>query len=121
MKGQACSWRDMRRIKHILEHADRLKGELAALQRCNARTTQLDWQRAIEVMDVVDMSVNRHVQPSHAVQIAQAFPKQPQEWPQWVDACEAGNRRDRVQLHALPSQEVGPVRRRRPSRRLLKQ
>lgn len=90
MKGKACSWRDIRKIKHILENMDRLKGEHDALIRCSAKNTRSNWRRTIEVMDSLagsHMGTNlKHIQPSHAREIARLAEKE--DWPQWVQDCE---------------------------------
>jgi len=73
MKGKLCSWRDMRRIKYVLENADRLKGELSALMVCSRRTTRYDWDKTIEVMDACRLwgrkwrKVEGHEKPIEAI------------------------------------------------------
>lgn len=88
MKAQACSWRDMRKIRHILANAERLKGEYDALIRCADKSTVSTWRKAIAVMEAVDglhMSTE-HMQPSHAREIARHAPRE--TWPSWVERCE---------------------------------
>lgn len=67
VRGPACSWRDMRKIRHILANAERLKGEYDALMQCVDRTTVATWKRAIAVMDTINGCEISHVQPSHAL------------------------------------------------------
>jgi len=86
MKGKACSWRNMRRVNHVLKNADRLKGEMAALMACSGRTTRYDWDKAIEVMEACRISDTKHIQPSHATEIARHVPKE--TWGDWVGRCE---------------------------------
>jgi len=72
-KGQQCSWRDMRKIKHILANMDKLKGEYQALMKCSKRQTKESWENAIKVMDHCQISGTdnkyKHLQPSHAVEM----------------------------------------------------
>jgi len=87
MKGKTCSWRDIRRINHILENAGRLKGEMAALTNCVDRTTLRGWKRVMEVLAVLDIQHDfGHVASSHADEIARHAPKEC--WPEWVESCE---------------------------------
>ena len=88
MKGKTCSWRDIRRIKHILENAGRLKGQMAALTNCADKSTVSTWRKSIAVLDAVDLSQLslEHTQPSHAREIARHSPKE--SWPEWVESCE---------------------------------
>jgi len=86
LKGQQCSWRDMRKIKHILARKEKLEGEHEALMKCSARTTRLAWEKAIEVMNACPISDKSILQPSHAVEIARLAPSE--EWQQWVERCE---------------------------------
>jgi N6-adenosine-specific RNA methylase IME4 len=87
MRGKACSWHDMRKIRRILAERERLKGEYEALMRCADRTTVSTWKRAIEVMDAVPMRDICHTQPSHAREIARLAPRK--TWATWVKRCEA--------------------------------
>jgi hypothetical protein len=87
MKGQACSWRDMRKIRHILANADRLQGEYAALMRCADKSTVSHWRRAIEVLEAVDGFHMETMQPSHAREIARHAPRE--TWRAWVERCES--------------------------------
>lgn len=87
MKGKACSWRDIRRIKHILTNAEKLKGEMSALTNCVEKNTVSSWRRSIEVMDSLPLECTYvHLQPSHAREIARHAPKE--SWPEWVGSCE---------------------------------
>jgi hypothetical protein len=86
MKGKSCSWRDIRRIKHILENAERLKGEMSALTNCVDANTVRGWKKTIDVLDSVKSDLKiAHVQPTHARAIATLAPKQ--SWPEWVESC----------------------------------
>jgi N6-adenosine-specific RNA methylase IME4 len=91
LKGKACSWRDIRRIKHILENAERLKGEMSALTNCVDKSTLSTWRRQIEVMDAMTEALGPkftyvNLSPSHAREIARHSPRE--SWPEWVDSCE---------------------------------
>ena len=87
MKGQACSWRDMRKIKYILANAERLKGEHDALIRCSTKQAREQWRRAIDVMESINGQVNLTVtSPTHATEIARHAPRE--TWPAWVERCE---------------------------------
>lgn len=86
MKGKACSWRDIRRIKHILENQERLKGEMSALTSCVQKSTLTTWRRSIEVMSAVNCTNMEHIQPTHAVEIARHSPRE--SWQEWVESCE---------------------------------
>lgn len=87
MKGKSCSWRDMRRIKHILANQEKLQGEMAALSNCVDRNTLLGWKKAISVMDSVEGDLKiAHSQPTHCRIIASLAPKE--SWPEWVQSCE---------------------------------
>lgn len=86
MKGKACSWRDIRRIKHILANQEQLKGEMAALSNCVEKNTLSSWRRSIEVMDATSECTYVHLQPSHAREIARHAPRE--SWPEWVQSCE---------------------------------
>ncbi len=78
----------MRKIRHILANAERLKGEYDALMRCAEKNTVSAWRRAIEVMDAVDGALKcTHVQPTHAREIARHASRE--TWPAWVERCEA--------------------------------
>lgn len=76
----------MRKIKHILDNQERLKGEMAALSNCADKSTVSQWRRSIEVLDSCDITTVEHVQPSHATVIARLSPKE--SWPEWVASCE---------------------------------
>jgi site-specific DNA-methyltransferase (adenine-specific) len=87
MKAQACSWRDMRKIQHILANAERLKGEYDALMRCADKSTVTSWRRALEVMAACNgVHMYTHLQPSHAREIARHAPRE--AWSTWVERCE---------------------------------
>jgi len=86
MKGQQCSWRDMRKIKHILANMDKLKGEYEALMRCSAKSTRSQWRDIIEVMNEVPISEPQNILPSHCQEIARLAPRG--EWPKWVASCD---------------------------------
>lgn len=85
MKGKACSWRDIRRIKHILEKKEQLKGEFAALTNCADKATLSHWRRSIEVLGFLK-ETPEHTQPTHAREIARHSPKE--SWPEWIESCE---------------------------------
>lgn len=88
MKAAACSWRDMRKVRHILANAKRLKGEAEALMRCADKATVSGWRRAIEVMEAIGSDIRTvHLRPSHAEVIARSAPRE--SWPRWVARCEA--------------------------------
>ena len=53
MKAQACSWRDMRKIQHVLKNAERLKGEYDALMRCADKSTVSTWKKVIDVLHCI--------------------------------------------------------------------
>jgi len=102
MKGQQCSWRDMRKIKHILANVEKLKGEYDALMRCSAKSTRSEWGNIIEVMDEVRLSEPQHIQPTHFREIHRFSDKL--NWQQWVEKCEKGNKGNGltvVQLRSL--------------------
>ena len=86
MKGQACSWQDMRKIRAILADQDRLKGQYAALMRCGKKATHSRWRATARLMESVPISELRHVQPSHAQEIAVLA--QEDTWRDWVQRCE---------------------------------
>jgi hypothetical protein len=86
MKGQACSWRDMRKIRHILANADRLKGEYDALMRCTTKQMRTHWRRALEVMETLNGTDICTLTPSHATEIARLAPRE--TWSAWVERCE---------------------------------
>ena len=88
-KSHACSWRDMRRIQHILARQEKLRGEYTALMRCSDKRTRNDWKRSLEVLDACNGLVNQteHLQPTHATVIARGAPRE--DWPAWVARCEA--------------------------------
>jgi len=67
MKGQQCSWRDMRKIKHILERKEKLQGEYDALVRCVDAGTVRKWKATIEVMGALRPTTKdfKHLQPEH--------------------------------------------------------
>lgn len=88
MKGQACSWQDMRKVQHILANMTTLKGQYEALMRCSDKVTRSNWRRAIEVMDAVPLRELTHVQPTHAREIARLAPSR-ETWEAWVRRCEA--------------------------------
>ena len=89
MKGQACSWSDMRRIKRILDGKVKLPGASAALKRCVTGGAISNWRKAIEVMDAVQISEHKckHVQQSHAEEIGRRV-KDRDQWAEWVKRCE---------------------------------
>lgn len=97
MKGKACSLRDLRRIRHILANAERLKGEAEALLRCADKSTVSTWRKAIQVLDAVDLSQPEHIQPTHLREIARHAGED--EWPGWVKRCE----KDRLTVADLRS------------------
>ena len=86
MKGQQCSWRDMRKIKHILESMDKLQGEYDALMRCSAKSTRSEWRDIIEIMDEVRISEPKKLQPWHLKQIHHLADRD--DWQHWVNRCE---------------------------------
>ena len=86
MKGQACSWADMRKVRLILAQKERLQGQYAALTRCVNKGTVSKWRRAIELMEKVALTQLEHVTPTHATEIAQAA--HPDAWKDWVKRCE---------------------------------
>lgn len=86
MKGQACSWQDMRKIQHILANMTRLKGEYEALMRCADKSTVSKWRKVGQVMDAVSISKLQHVQPAHFYDIGRLAT--PDTWNDWVQRCE---------------------------------
>lgn len=86
MKGKACSWRDIRKIKHILENSERLKGEFAALTNCADKSTVSTWRKSIEFESTVDICQLQHMQPSHGREIVRHAPKE--AWEEWAQSCE---------------------------------
>lgn len=58
------SWRDMRKIRHILANMDKLKGQYDALMRCAPKQTRSRWMNIIQVMGVCPIN-GTHVQPTH--------------------------------------------------------
>ena len=86
MKGQVCSWQDMRRIQAILGAPEKFKGQYEALMRCGKRTTQIDWENAIRVMSICRISDTSYVKPSHASVIASLAEEN--TWADWVQRCE---------------------------------
>ena len=61
----------------------RLKGELGALTACADKKTMSTWKKAIEVMEFVSLDIEtKHLQPSHATEIARHAPKE--DWQQRV-------------------------------------
>src|SRR6267142_1446570 len=87
MKGQACSWSDLRRVKKILAEQAKLKGAYASLMRCVSKTAISASRRAIEVMEAVPISALRHVFPSHATEIGRQV-KDREQWGHWIKRCE---------------------------------
>jgi hypothetical protein len=75
----------MRKIRHILANAERLKGEYDALIRCADKATVSRWRQAIAVMES-GCDIATHVQPSHALEIARHAPRE--TWSAWVERCE---------------------------------
>jgi N6-adenosine-specific RNA methylase IME4 len=86
VKGQACSWQDMRKIRHILANMERLRGQYDALTRCVNKSSVSNWRRAIEVMEAVQLIELRRFQPTHAMEVARRSPRE--DWPTWVERCE---------------------------------
>ena len=90
MKGKACSWRDMRKIRAILSKKEKLKGEYEALMNCSSEGTGTRWDRVIDLMEAVEKNITVffHMQPTHAVEIARGASRD--KWLQWVQSCEDG-------------------------------
>jgi len=102
MKGQQCSWRDMRKIKHILANVEKLKGEYDALMRCSAKSTRSEWGNIIEVMNKVRISEPIRIQPYHLLEIHRLSDEV--DWQPWVIKGEKGNKGNGltvVQLRSL--------------------
>lgn len=77
----------MRKIRHILQNMDKLKGEYEALMRCAPKQTLSRYNQIVDVMNrCPDIGTLKHTQPSHYQEIARLAPKK--EWPEWVERCE---------------------------------
>ncbi len=111
MKGQACSWADMRRVQRVLK-GDSLPGVVAALKRCVSKGAVSNWRRSIELMEVVQISEKlKHFSPSHAEEIARHVQDR-EQWLAWVQKCEKAEWTVvelRAQVRGIGNQEVQPV------------
>src|SRR5437762_10705349 len=87
MKGKACSWADMRKIKKILAEKDRLEGQYAALIRCAKQPTRSAWGRIGEIMEAVSDIGSTKLQPAHALEIARGV-RDKASWAWWVQRCD---------------------------------
>ncbi len=83
----------MRKIKAIKGDPAKFKGQYEALMNCSADATDRNWDRAIEVMEVVEKVLKDfihrdeiHFQPTHAREIARGATRD--KWIKWVKACE---------------------------------
>ena len=86
MKGQECSWADMRKVQKALK-GDSLPGVVAALKRCVSKGAISNWRRSIELMEVVQISELEHVSPSHGQEIVRRV-KDREQWLAWAQKCE---------------------------------